>query len=53
MDEFFIQNLDEISQMDKKLKIKIKMFIGLDWCRTYALGLELWKKMKNKNRNSN
>jgi hypothetical protein len=24
------------------------MLVGLDWCQTYALGLGIWKKMKNK-----
>jgi hypothetical protein len=24
------------------------MLIDLDWCQTYALGLKIWKKMKNK-----
>jgi hypothetical protein len=38
---FFIQKLDEILQMDE---IQIKMLVSSDWCQTYALGLEIWKK---------
>jgi hypothetical protein len=35
MDDFFIQKLDEISQMDEK------MLASLDWCRTCALGSKI------------
>jgi hypothetical protein len=50
MNDFFIQYLDEILQMDE---IKIKLLVGSDWCRTYTLGLKIWKKMKNKKGGSN
>jgi hypothetical protein len=33
-----------------EIKIKIKMLVGLNWCQTYALGSEIWKKMKKKGR---
>jgi hypothetical protein len=32
MDDFFIQNLDEILQMDEQINKKIKMLASLDWC---------------------
>jgi hypothetical protein len=33
-----------------EIKVKIKMLVGSDWCGTYALGSEIWKKMKKKGR---